>query len=404
MEGHIWGIDKPDILYLANILGANPRKGIKKILQENIGNFAIISLDNSNIFCGRDPVGATPIYLGENSDIIAIASNKKTLWKIGLTPKSIPPGTLTWIQGKYILVKKISEFKKSKETRNTERKMIQTLDQLMQRSAENMSNDINNLTVTFSGGIDSTLIAHYLKQAGNNVNLHCVGVEGSADFKYAKISAQALDLPLIIESFTEDQVKKAIDPVLYSIEEASPMNAGIAIPLYWVAKHAFEQGIQVIFSGNGSDELFGGYKKYLTEYHVSGSKVKQTMFNDVTNLWSNNLERDTKTCNDLSIQLRLLFTYKNVINYGLKIPLNLKLPENNSIRKLILRKLAKKIGFPEIIINRPKKAVQYSTGVSKMLKKTAKKSKVPLHVYLKERFKLIKKKHSLNPSIDHVET
>ena len=67
------------------------------------------------------------------------------------------------------------------------------------------------------------------------------------------------------KSYTEQQVEDSINPLLLSIEEANPMKLGVAMPLYWAAKHAQKQGIKGVFSGNGSDELFGGYKKYQQE-------------------------------------------------------------------------------------------------------------------------------------------
>jgi asparagine synthase (glutamine-hydrolysing) len=164
------------------------------------------------------------------------------------------------------------------------------------------------------------------------------------------------------------------------------MKIGVAMPLYWVAKNASQKGYQVIYSGNGSDELFGGYKKYLIEYQTSGDTVQKTMFTDVTTSWTKNLERDTKTCNDLGTQLRLPFTELNLIKYGLSIPIDQKLPQDNGIRKLIIRKLAKNIGLPDKIADRPKKAAQYSTRVNKIMNKIAKRHGVSIQTYLDRRF------------------
>ena len=68
------------------------------------------------------------------------------------------------------------------------------------------------------------------------------------------------------------------------------------------------KGITDVFSGNGSDELFGGYKKYQDEYMRSNSSVRKTMYQDVINSWSTNLERDTSVCNNQSVRLKLPFT------------------------------------------------------------------------------------------------
>jgi asparagine synthase (glutamine-hydrolysing) len=60
--------------------------------------------------------------------------------------------------------------------------------------------------------------------------------------------------------------------------------------------------------------------------------------------------------------------------FALSLPINLKIgPEKTDVRKLVLRKTAENIGLPESISRRPKKAVQYATGVDKALKRLAKK-------------------------------
>lgn len=383
MEGNIWNTEEPDILFLANTMEKHPRKSLETIITGNTGNYAIVHLDNDCLLCARDPVGATPLYFAENEEVIAVASNKKMLWVTGLTPQSIPPGTITRIKDEANIIK-IQEIKNPKVTRDTETTILDKLDTLMRTSAERMSRDLGDSMIAFSGGIDSTLIAYYLKEIGLNVQLHCVGVGNTLEHRRARQSAESLSLPISIISYTEEQVENSINPLLHSLEEANPMKLGVAMPLYWTAQRAYEQGIKAVFSGHGIDELFGGYKKYQKEYQKAKAMVKDTMYLDVRDSWLNNLERDTKTCNDQSIQLRLPFTEINFIKYGLSIPVTQKLSEER--RKIVLRKLALRLGLPEETAMAPKKAAQYSTGVNKTLKKIAKRNKTSLKDYLKHKF------------------
>jgi asparagine synthase (glutamine-hydrolysing) len=386
LEGKIWDVYEPDLIYVANTLESDPKKGIKKIISEQIGNYVIISLTAKLLLCGRDQVGATPLYLGEDKETIAISSNKKVLWDLGFTIEQIIPGTLVQNKNNKVTKSKVNIIKNPGKIVNSDLEIIKTLDRLIFNSVEIMSRDINEAVLAFSGGIDSSLLAYYLRESGKDILLNCVGVGKTSEFDHAKHSAEVLNLPLTLDSFTEEQVVETIDHLLYSIEEAHPMKIGVAMPLYWVAKNASQKGYQVIYSGNGSDELFGGYKKYLIEYQTSGDTVQKTMFTDVTTSWTKNLERDTKTCNDLGTQLRLPFTELNLIKYGLSIPIDQKLPQDNGIRKLIIRKLAKNIGLPDKIADRPKKAAQYSTRVNKIMNKIAKRHGVSIQTYLDRRF------------------
>jgi asparagine synthase (glutamine-hydrolysing) len=149
----------------------------------------------------------------------------------------------------------------------------------------------------------------------------------------------------------------------------------------------------IFISGNCADEVFGGYQKYAREYASRGDTVREAMYGDVVNSYEVNFERDYKTCSDLGLELRLPFADVDVVSYGLSLPTELKLSKDpSSSRKLVLRALAKAKGLPEELVNRPKKAVQYSTGVSGVLQRVAKAEGKRLYNYLNERFARVKER------------
>jgi asparagine synthase (glutamine-hydrolysing) len=388
IEGHIWDIEEPESLFLANLVERNQEKNVKKIISDHTGNFSFLILDKSGITCGRDVIGATPLYYGEDKEVIVISSNKKMIWRNGLSPISIQPGTITQIYNNKVKTNLIRKIKNPLQSNESEIRIIENIEKIVKNAAKIMTKGITKATIGFSGGIDSTIIAYFLKELGIDINLICVGVDNPKEFNNAIESAENLGLDLTLQSYTEKQVEETLDYVLYSIEESNPMKIGVAMPLYWVSEIAYERGFNDVFTGNGSDELFGGYKKYQLEYKNSHSTVRKNMYQDVINSWSTNLERDTMTCNDNSIRLRLPFTEINLIQYGLKTPLIHKFKKTGP-RKIILRKLAKKLGIPEKISYRPKKAAQYSTGVNKTIKKIAKKHDLSIQKYLQSRFKNI---------------
>jgi asparagine synthase (glutamine-hydrolysing) len=90
---------------------------------------------------------------------------------------------------------------------------------------------------------------------------------------------------------------------------------------------------------------------------------------------------------DAGLELRLPFSDLALVEWGLSIPPNLKLSKSpGSPRKLVLRSLAMRLGLPDEISKRPKKAIQYSTGVNSAIRRISKSEGKTLQDYLSNRF------------------
>jgi asparagine synthase (glutamine-hydrolysing) len=387
-EGRIWDNSNQNIMKFAKLLRYDPKEDIKRLIESKNGSYVVALLDETEIICGRDPVGVVPLYYGENEEMIATASNMKMLQSIGLEAEIFPPGYIAEITEKGISFEQVKTIQQPEITKISMEEAVNKLDKLLHESVETRSKGVFSVSLGFSGGIDSSLVAYYLKKCGVSVDLICIGTKDSSEFKYAELSADFLNLPLRLETFTSEEIELELNNVFYSVEKANPITIGIATPLYFAVKKAMETGNKIFFSGNGSDELFGGYKRHLKEYINNKASLKESLFKDVLSSHKINYERDYKICSDLNMELRLPFADMKIINFGLSLPLNLKIALNKDPpRKYVLRKLAEKIGFPKEISKRPKKAIQYSTGVNKILKKLATLEKKPLKIFLEERFK-----------------
>ena len=104
------------------------------------------------------------------------------------------------------------------------------------------------------------------------------------------------------------------------------------------------------------------------------------MHRDIATLAEKNLERDEHLAGSVGIDLRLPYLFDDIVDLALKLPISYKL--KNNIRKFILRVVAEHFGVPDSIAQAPKKAIQYSTGTMKFLKKLAKKHNMDLKSYL----------------------
>lgn len=393
-NGILYDNEGSDNLEVANLIEKDQVDGVRELISKRVGAYSVAIASSKEIICGLDHVGTIPLYYGESSSQCAISTNRKMLWEIGIVAKPLLPGSIIKLSSEGINIEEVKRLSYVKPQRMNEPKALDKLDSLFKEITEQLARKTRIGTVAFSGGVDSTLVTHYLEKTGVNIKLITTGLENREELSIAEKAAQYHGWDIDIEIYLEQDVEKVLNEIILSVEEPNPMKVGIAYPFYWVSKKANRSGYSTIYSGNGADELFGGYKRYHTEY-LTGGDVDRMIFDDTTNSWLNNFHRDTKTCLDQGIQLILPFAHPSIIEYGLSIPSSMKLSmKQDCIRKTILRKLAKKVGIIEEISDRPKKAAQYSTGVDKALRRIAKKKGFSLRELIESRFNEINRGQS----------
>ncbi len=247
--------------------------------------------------------------------------------------------------------------------------------------------DIKEVAVAFSGGLDSSVIAMLAKACGAEVHLITVGLEGQRELRQAKAAAQALELPLHFQTYNEYEVKDTLPKVLWLIEEPDVMKAGVAIPVFWTAEIASKLGFHILLAGQGADELFAGYHRYLKDYATHIEVLRSSLYHDITTCYETNFQRDNQACSFHKVELRLPFADQGITNFSLSLPVSLKIRSSEDhLRKWILRQTAQDLGLPKFIVNRPKKAVQYASGVDKTLRRLAKRKGLPLSQYFAKTF------------------
>src|SRR3972149_3551623 len=364
-------------------------KAGEALLKEVEGDFAFFIAEPERIIAGRDPVGVQPLYYGENTTIAALASNRKALWKLGIEKThSFPPGHLAFVSREGFKFKPVKTLVYSKLKAITMQKAAETLQKLLERSVRRRVLGTKEIAVAFSGGLDSSVVAFLASKCPVNVHLIHVSLENQPETEEAKKAAEDLNLPIQVCLFREADVEKVVSRVVELIEEPDPVKASIGVPFYWTAEKTVEAGFKVLLAGQGADELFGGYQRYVNDYLLHGvEKVRKTMFDDVVKLHESNIERDVKICNFHDLELRLPFASYQIAEFALSLPLELKIEKRqDSLRKLVLRKVAENVGLPTAIADKPKKAVQYSTGINDALKNLAKKQKTTVKDYVNRLF------------------
>ncbi len=346
-------------------------EAVAKALPLFDGEFAFAVSDGEAIVLARDFAGTKPVYFSE----LGFASEKKALWGIGEKAFSLNPGEIVSLTKHGMHRRRVRRYS-LRRVADPEAELAEALVSAVKKRARH----VERFGILFSGGVDSALIACICANLGYEPKLYAVAMPGSLDEKRLKIE-KFLGLEVVFREIGYEEVASAVDKVLYAIEEPSPLKLSIAIPIFLAAELAKANGEKVLLTGQGSDELFAGYARYVA---LSNNELRRELRRDFENLYRVNLERDDKAA--MAAQIELLHPYldRRVVEVALSLPPELKIAQG--MRKYILRKVAKKLGLPETIAMREKKAVQYSTGVAKALKKFARAEGKKLGNYVEERF------------------
>jgi asparagine synthase (glutamine-hydrolysing) len=369
------------------------KEAIKNLFASE-GFFAFAIARREEIIAGRDTMGIHPLHYGENFEFGALAPERKALWRIGIKGvNSFPPGHVALVNRKGFQFKPVRTLTYSRAKPTTMQVAVKQLQKLLLQSVNERVSGLREVAVAFSGGLDSGLIAFLAKNSGADVHLVHVGLKNHLETEYAKKVAEELKLPIHVHLYNEEDVEKILLRVLWLIEESDPVKASIGVPFYWTAEKTAEMSFKVMLAGQGADELFGGYKRYIDDYLRYGSeKTREILFRDVLKMYETNFERDFKICSFHDVELRLPFATYQIAKFASNLPveLKIKLPDDG-LRKLVLRRAAENLGLPQLVAEKPKKAIQYATGISKVLKKLARKNKLSMNEYMQRIFQKVLK-------------
>jgi len=191
-----------------------------------------------------------------------------------------------------------------------------------------------------------------------------VGVEGSSDLKRARQVSDALDLQLEEALIDPGRIEEALAAVLPVIPSPNPVDASIAATLYFVAEWASLRGHERILAGQGADELFGGYARYLETTTLAADLER-----DFSGL-PLQLVRDQAVAGLFGVRFSLPYLDVRVVRAAMAIPPEEKVREG--VRKRPLREVAAR-HLPGEVAYREKKAMQYGSGVMREVKRLARR-------------------------------
>lgn len=220
--------------------------------------------------------------------------------------------------------------------------------------------------ILFSGGVDSSTIALICKKFTSNFNCYCVGFKNSQDIEYAKKVAKELKLKLKIKILDITELEKTTKKLVKILNKRDIVSISVGLVTYSAMEFAKKDGIKVVFTGLGSEELFAGYKR-----HKEAEDINKECWNGLKNMFERDLQRDMPIADSLKMKVENPFLDENMIKLAMSIPGEFKLNKEN---KLILREISNELGLKREFAFRKKKAAQYGSNFIKALDKIAKKN------------------------------
>jgi asparagine synthase (glutamine-hydrolysing) len=355
---------------------------VKKILPMLDGVFCLALTDSKQTVIARDKIGLRQLYFSSQGDGIIFGSEKKSLMAVsedGIGIQRLLPGHMAVLEGKGVHQVRFWDTEsihhpgmriKDKE------EALKAYSRVLSASVRKRLAGGHQVGVVFSGGIDSLLLAYMVKDMDIPFTCYTVGVEGATDIEWAQNVAEQFHFPIQIKTITLGELQEHIPRIITIIEDHSLNQVEAAIALYFAARTAHQAGEHVIMTGQGPDEIFGGYPWYSTIVDQEGyESFEQYSWEDALLGYKETFERENKIAAAHGLDMRVPYADPEVIEVAFQISPELKIQRGNDrIQKRIHREFAVSIGIPEAIAFRKKEAAQHGANVHSALEELAKQT------------------------------
>jgi len=321
--------------------------GIFETSKRLLGEFAFCYSDGTTIQASRDPLGIRPLFYTINDTVTAFASEAKALLQFNSKIEIFPPG--------HVYDSKANTFTCYYDyTWDIKRVMIEAV-------RTRVDNTDRELGFLLSGGLDSSLVVsianRFLKK---KMKTFSVGIEDSPDVLAARVVAKYLDSDHTEFRFNVEEGLANIENVIWSLESYDTTTVRASVPMWLLSKYISEHtDCKVILSGEGSDELFGGYLYFHYAPDVESFTAENTRRLRLIHQFDG--LRADRCISAHGLELRVPFLDINVVEAGMMIDQSLKLIPPNGIEKHYLRKAFE--GYlPDEILWRQKNGMSDAVG------------------------------------------
>ncbi|XBS70938.1 asparagine synthase B [Acerihabitans sp. KWT182] len=355
------------------ILALYQEKG-PAFLDDLRGMFAFILYDTEKdaYLIGRDHMGIIPLYMGfDENGTLFVASEMKALVPICRSIKEFPPGSYLWSQDGEIRQYYRRDWFSYDNVKDNVTDKAALRDALEESVKSHLMSDVP-YGVLLSGGLDSSIISAITKKyAARRVEdearteawwpqLHsfAVGLEGSPDLRAAKAVAAHLGTVHHEIHFTVQEGLDAIRDVIYHIETYDVTTIRASTPMYLMSRKIKAMGIKMVLSGEGADEVFGGYLYF--HKAPNAKEFHEELVRKLQALHMYDCARANKAMSAWGVEARVPFLDKNFLDVAMRVNPQDKMCGHGKIEKHVLRECFAPY-LPESIAWRQKE--QFSDGV-----------------------------------------
>ncbi|KAG5878889.1 hypothetical protein JTB14_031547 [Gonioctena quinquepunctata] len=338
--------------------------GIEECVKNLDGVFAfcLVDVPKRKVLLGRDPYGVRPLFrVTSESGILGICSEAKGLVEIekelngeGKKLEPFPPGTFEEYDilesGKVKLVRSQRYYspgdKPSFKPFTSYEDLVsndhqENIRKLLKSAVKKRLMADRRIGCLLSGGLDSSLIASLLVKEAKEANLpykiqsFAIGMGDSPDIRAARVVAKHIGTEHHEVTFTEEDVARVLDEVIYTLETPDITTIRASIAMYLISKYIIENTeTTVLFSGEGADEIAQGYIYFRDAPDAQAAHEDSLRL--LREIYMFDGLRADRTTSSQSLELRVPFLDIQFSNYYLNLPLELKQPKE-TVEKYLLR-------------------------------------------------------------------
>lgn len=324
--------------------------------------FALYDKKNNTYLIARDHIGIIPLYIGwDQHETFYVASELKALEGYCSKIELFPPGHYyssksktfkKWYQRDWM------DYENVKDNKTDLKVLKLALEEAVQRQ---LMSDVP-YGVLLSGGLDSSLTSAIAKKCttntGSQLHSFAIGLEGSPDLAASRKVAEYIGSEHHEIKYTLQEGLDAIRNVIYHLETYDVTTVRASTPMYILARVIKSMGIKMVLTGEGADEIFGGYLYF--HKAPNAKEFHQETLRKLERLNQYDCLRANKSLAAWGVEGRVPFLDKEFIDVAMRINPEDKMAKNGRIEKWVVRKALEDY-LPEEVLWRQKE--QFSDGV-----------------------------------------